>query len=76
MPEPRVYKIVLEPESVDDRVVYMIDRTGEPPVTEENAGDAFDIPLSNNDGYVLKGFEEIDEADIPAEAVHDVYDVG
>jgi hypothetical protein len=76
MPEPRVYKIVLAPEDVDDRVVYMIDRTGEPPVTEETAGDAFDIPLSNNDGYVLKGFEEISESDIPASERSAAYDVG
>jgi hypothetical protein len=76
MPETRVYKIVLEPEDVDDRVVYMIDRTGEPPVTEENAGDAFDIPLSNNDGYVLKGFEEISESDIPASERSAAYEVG
>jgi hypothetical protein len=70
------YRIVLEPEDTDDRVVYFIDRTGEPPITEENAGDAFDIPLSDNDGYVLKSFEEIDEADIPADERSSAYDVG
>lgn len=76
MPDVRVYKIIMEPEDTDDRVAYMIDRTGEPPVTEENAGDAFDIPLSNNDGYVLKDFEEISEEDIPEDERHNVYDVG
>lgn len=70
-----VYKIVLEPEDTGDRVVYFIDNSGEPPVTDENAGDAFDIPLSNNDGYVLKSFEEIDEADIPADERHNAYTV-
>jgi hypothetical protein len=59
------YKLILEPEDTSDRVVYFVDNTGEPPITPENAGDAFDIPLSANDGYVLKSFEPIDEKDIP-----------
>lgn len=76
MPEARVYKIILEPEDTSDRVAYFIDRTGEPPITKENAGDAFDIPLSDNDGYVLKDFEEISEEDIPADERHNAYEVG
>jgi hypothetical protein len=62
------YKIVLEPEDTDDRVVYFIDNSGEPPITEENAGDALDVPLSDNDGYRLKSFELVDEKDIPTGA--------
>ena len=64
----RVYKIVMTPEDTNDRVAYMIDRTDEPPVTEETAGDAFDIVLSRNEGYELDSFEEIAESDIPADA--------
>ncbi|MGW3992405.1 hypothetical protein ACWEF6_02845 [Amycolatopsis sp. NPDC004772] len=70
----RIYKIVMTPEDTDDRVAYMIDRTDEPPITEENAGDAFDIVLSANEGYELNSFEEIAECDIPADA--DAYEVG
>jgi hypothetical protein len=70
------YKIVMEPEDTSDRVAYMIDNTGEPEVTAETAGDAFDIPLSDNDGYVLKSFEKIDEADIPADERSSAYEVG
>jgi hypothetical protein len=47
----RVYKIVMTPEDTNDRVAYMIDKTDEPPVTEETAGDAFDVVLCDNDGY-------------------------
>lgn len=64
----RVYKIVMTPEDTNDRVAYMIDRTDEPPVTEETAGDAFDCVLCDNDGYELGSFEEIAESDIPADA--------
>jgi hypothetical protein len=64
----RVYKIVMTPEDTDDRVAYMIDKTDEPPVTEETAGNAFDVVLSDNDGYELESFEEIAESDIPADA--------
>jgi len=61
------YKVTLEPEDTDDRVVYFIDRTGEPPITDENAGNALDTVMSANDGYRLKSVEPIDEADIPAD---------
>jgi hypothetical protein len=64
----RVYKIVMTPEDTDDRVAYLIDKTGEPPVTEANAADAFDTILCNNDGYELDSFKEIAESDIPADA--------
>ena len=64
----RVYKIVMTPEDTDERVAYMIDKTDEPPVTEETAGDAFDIVLCDNDGYELDSFEEISESDIPSDA--------
>lgn len=57
----RIYKIMMRPEDIDGRVAYMIDRTDEPPITEENAGDAFDCVLSDNDGYVLESFEEVAE---------------
>lgn len=70
----RIYKIVMTPEDTDDRVAYMIDRTDEPPVTEDTAGDAFDVVLSRNDGYELESFEEIAESDLPADA--DTYTVG
>lgn len=68
MPETRVYRVTLEPEDVSDRVVYFIDRTGEPPITDENAGDALDTVMSDHDGYVIKSVEPIDESEIPADA--------
>jgi hypothetical protein len=58
----------MTPEDTDDRVAYLIDKTGEPPVTEDDAADAFDTILCNNDGYELSSFEEIAESDIPADA--------
>lgn len=64
----RVYKIVMTPEDTDGRVAYLIDKTGEPPVTKDNAADVFDIILSDNDGYELGSFEEIDYAEVPADA--------
>lgn len=70
----RIYKIVLTPEDTDDRVMYMIDRTDEPPVTDDTAGDAFGVILNDNDGYELDSFEEISYGDIPASA--HPYEVG
>lgn len=64
----RIYKISLTPEDTSDRVVYMIDRTDEPAVTEETAGDAFDVVLCDNDGYELESFEEIAESELPSDA--------
>lgn len=66
MNEPVVYKLILEPEDVDQRVEYFIDHTGEPIVTDlEDAQDAFDCVLSDHDGYMLDSFEVISEEDIP-----------
>lgn len=64
----RVYKIVMTPEDLDERVAYMIDRTDEPAVIEDTASDAFDVVLCDNDGYELESFEEIAESDVPADA--------
>lgn len=69
MNEPVVYKLILEPEDVDQRVEYFIDHTGEPIVTDfEDAQDAFDCVLSDHDGYELDSFEVISEEDIPESA--------
>lgn len=64
-----VYKLTLEPEDVDTRVVYFIDRTGEPIVTDfEDAADVFDCVLCDNDGYELSEFETVSREDIPNNA--------
>lgn len=62
----RIYKIVMTPEDTATRVAYLIDKTGGPPVTEDDAADAFDTILCDNDGYELASFEEVSE--VPADA--------
>lgn len=62
----RVYKLVLEPEYTGPETVYVIDRSGEPEVTEDTAGDAFDTILCDYDGMYLDGFELVSKEDIPA----------
>lgn len=67
--EPVVYRLILEPEDVDTRVEYFIDRTGEPIVTDfEDALDAFDIVLSDHNGYELDTFEVVSLDEIPKNA--------
>lgn len=62
-----VYRLTLEPESVADFYAYVIDRSGEPPVTTfADAQEAFEIVASQYDGYLISDVKQISKDEIPS----------
>jgi hypothetical protein len=58
----RAYRLILEPEDIETREVYFIepDELDDLPELTREDGDAFDIVLSDNEGYYLDSVERVD----------------